>query len=537
MGKPAPAQKAMKAKKVLKAGKAKPRRLLHSKGSLRSVLAELVMGGGKVSSKDAESAMAAFAPEMRAGWPLKKGKADPKKWRTIEDVPVHVDFTRRPWLPPDWTQGIKRTHGGNTYTVYMPPGEIRTFYHQWQAEEYLGKKLTTAEGFSGQLHMAELARKQVPLEDDAFLKLLSKQERAHLVDSSKFHVCIVSARRAQTSEGARDIAGVQYAFTSMGVTPTWYVDAGSLAAYKSLGLRAKVGGKLTPARNMALDDAQRANKICVQCSDDLSQWQYRVGEQAQDRSMDGLNAAHRQARSFDISPVAAARFILAKMRSAPGDRPPKLGGAYILGDCSRTWGGEAFSRAHFILGDFFVADVGSSLRFDERLTLKEDYDFVAQHIQEHGSVMRCNRLTFSAKHYSNAGGAVDNRDDAGVKEQANMAILFEKWPRAIFPHNTRKNEVMLRWPAEGSAKELEGAAVPERLLARTGLAASSLIVATAKVPRVQYMAKRVRKVAGHTVGHAMSLLVPNAKGKACKYTCTDLKYDVRLGFLELRGPA
>ena len=128
------------------------------------------------------------------------------------------------WLPDDWCQGVKRTHGGNTYVVFLPPTEIRTLYHQWQIEDYLGRKLGPQDGFKGQLRLAKLAREQVQLDpEDAFFALLSAHERAQLVDGSAFHFCIVSARRAQVPEGARDIAVVQDAFTSPGVAPAWYV--------------------------------------------------------------------------------------------------------------------------------------------------------------------------------------------------------------------------------------------------------------------------------------------------------------------------
>ena len=135
---------------------------------------------------------------------------------------MHIDFTRKAWLPDDWCQGVKRTHGGNTYVVFLPPTEIRTLYHQWQIEDYLGRKLGPQDGFKGQLRLAKLAREQVQLDpEDASFALLSAHERAQLVDGSAFHFCIVSARRAQVPEGARDIAVAQDAFTSSGVTPAW----------------------------------------------------------------------------------------------------------------------------------------------------------------------------------------------------------------------------------------------------------------------------------------------------------------------------
>merc|ERR1712217_11912 len=134
----------------------------------------------------------------------------------------------------------------------------------------------------------------------------------------------------------------------------------------------------------------------------------------------------------------------AKMRAAPGYKKPQLGGVYMLGSCSRTFAGEEFVRNHFILGDFFVVDK-SKVRFDESMTLKEDYDFTCAHIKAHGSVMRCNRMTLSVKHYSNAGGAVDERDKKGAKERMNIDILNRKWPRCFRKNPKRKNEVILKW--------------------------------------------------------------------------------------------
>ena len=44
----------------------------------------------------------------------------------------------------------------------------------------------------------------------------------------------------------------------------------------------------------------------------------------------------------------------------------------------------------------------TSLRFDERMTLKEDYDYTAQHLHEHGAVARSNRVFITATHCARA---------------------------------------------------------------------------------------------------------------------------------------
>jgi len=192
---------------------------------------------------------------------------------------------------------------------------------------------------------------------------------------------------------------------------------------------------------------QRAKKkVCVQSSDDISAWEYRGGKQAAVRTDDAMNSAFEASTRYIVSPVAAARFLLAKMRGAPEAKKPKLGGVYMLGSCSRTFAGKSqVARSHFILGDFFVVDHGSKCTFDANMKLKEDYDFTCSHLKENGSVVRCNRMTLAVKHYSNSGGAVATRDKKGVEERRNIAILQRKWPRVFSSNPKRKNEVIMRW--------------------------------------------------------------------------------------------
>ena len=91
-----------------------------------------------------------------------------------------------------------------------------------------------------------------------------------------------------------------------------------------------------------------------------------------------------------------------------------------------------------------MVEPGCALRFDERMTLKEDYDFTAQHLAKHGAVARSNRVWVTALHYKNEGGAVADRNDE--KEQFNIALLKYKWPGAIAKHPTRgENEVFFAW--------------------------------------------------------------------------------------------
>eukprot|EP00940_MAST-03C_sp_MAST-3C-sp2_P001969 g1969.t1 len=122
----------------------------------------------------------------------------------------------------------------------------------------------------------------------------------------------------------------------------------------------------------------------------------------------------------------------------------RLGGAYVNFNKGFAVMSAPTSRDLFIVGDFLVIDPFSMPRFDEEMTLKEDYDFTAQHLSTYGVVMRSNRVFVKARHYKNAGGAVAVRNDE--TEQRNISILKRKWPGVFRDHKRRgANEVRMDW--------------------------------------------------------------------------------------------
>mmetsp|Transcript_84745 Transcript_84745/g.237250 ORF Transcript_84745/g.237250 Transcript_84745/m.237250 type:complete len:512 (+) Transcript_84745:78-1613(+) len=367
------------------------------------------------------------------------------------------DRLRPFWLPEDWAQGVKTTC--KTFLpVYIAPNG-KTYYHRTIIEQIVSRQLGGLEGMRKHaLRMVsegkDWAEEKVSFGPDAKLfACLSKQERACLPGKDELHFCVVSARRAGERTGIRGLVNVQSKLLAAGVRPRWYVDEASLQEYRALGLDAVVGGRLTAARNKALNDAARKGKACVQLSDDINRWSYFSGsfhnmrEACRGDASRMLKRANEAARSSDmltISPVAAARFLLAKMRAAEGR--PRLGGIYPTGNAALgLLTGAPVSRDGFILGDFFVHD-GSPCRFDESMTLKEDYDFTCSHLARHGCVLRVNRLILQATHESNPGGAVAERDSKGMKERQNIKILMRKWPGVFKLHGTRGDtQVTMRW--------------------------------------------------------------------------------------------
>lgn len=577
------AKKTVTKKKGIKTG------LWIKKNSLRDALVNQLKEGtgrkdiniGSVSKVTARSE-SAIPIEERGGFPLKltKGGVHPKDWMTAKGVKIIVDFQRATWLPDDWGQGVKQTQptshstggGGGILTTFVAP-DGRSFFHKETSQQYAGRTLTSKDGWNGQIRLAKLQAMQTvqliqnvakdkdeslmegKLDNDATLfKLLSRTERQRLPNKAEFHICIVSARRASKFEGIKDIFTVEMLFKQAGLCPTWYVDHESLKDYKALGLTAVVGGKLTPARNKALADARRLGKVCVQCSDDIMAWEYRDGPNAKKRTDDLMNAAHAAARRIIISPVAAARFIVAKMRGAQ-DPKPKLGGVYMLGSCARTFCGEAFSKSHFILGDFFVVEPDSVVNFDNNMRLKEDYDFTCSHINKYGSVMRCNRMTLNVKHYSNVGGACTNRDTKGLEEKRNIEILNSKWPGCFRPNPKRRNEVIMRWkntkedgddeeigegksssvkPLKNGRKTNGSSTNAKKSIAKrkpptslTGLPPNAVLMRTDKRALSEYIVARCKKVSGKTVGEVLA-------GKFKDYLSKDLSYDLMRGYLSLK---
>jgi len=198
-----------------------------------------------------------------------------------------------------------------------------------------------------------------------------------------------------------------------------------------------------------------------------------------------------------------------------------------------------------------------ALDFDEEMKLKEDYDFACSHIKKHGSVMRCQRMTLTVKHYSNVGGAVAVRNSP--EEQRNIAILHSKWPGVFRNNPKRKNEVIMRWKADssersdgmfdddedGSSTSAKGskatpsfkkakAVVKKIMKPKTGSFSPRAKIARTGKTTSECITARCKKVAGKTVEQALALTYKGSKGNDCKYGLSDLKYDLKTGMLKLR---
>ena len=201
----------------------------------------------------------------------------------------------------------------------------------------------------------------------------------------------------------------------------WYVGHGEADEYKEAGaVNVVESGGLIDSRNRALDDAHNSGRGCVQVSDDFG----------------GVTLAGTKSDK-KITLLQAI-----EMMSGVADQiGAKLAGVAPVANRFYVDPEKPVKTRHFIVGDLiYVAP--SSPRFDDKLRLKEDYDFTAQHLKEYGAVARLDVLMAKFAHRTNAGGAVAYRT-SDVEQEA-IAYLKAKWPGAIVDNPRRPDEVLFK---------------------------------------------------------------------------------------------
>lgn len=234
-------------------------------------------------------------------------------------------------------------------------------------------------------------------------------------DLDGVYVAIISSGRPQNVPRLRESVGPATYYTGYGESNA-YVQQGAEAALET--------GALCISRNAALDNAAAHNAPCLQLSDDIK----RIRRLMPDESTEIVELSEivqlmrerlRESIFFNLAGVA------------PTDNA-------FFSNVSKP---VAF--AHFCVGDFILV-LPSVPRFDENLSLKEDYDFTLQHIQEYGGVVRSNDVLVSFAHRSNVGGAVAYR--TAKREQEAIRLLKSKWGGVIRDNPRRLNEVLLKLP-------------------------------------------------------------------------------------------
>lgn len=93
-----------------------------------------------------------------------------------------------------------------------------------------------------------------------------------------------------------------------------------------------------------------------------------------------------------------------------------------------------FSFQRIVLGTFSCI-LDTTLRYDESLPLKEDYDFFLQNIKKSGRVLRMNFLSYYCDHQKMAGGCQSYRTQSA--ESDNFDRLQKKWGQSVVQKNNK----------------------------------------------------------------------------------------------------
>lgn len=203
---------------------------------------------------------------------------------------------------------------------------------------------------------------------------------------------------------------------------TWIVGKGEREAYEMAGAEfVDEGGGLCESRNHALKRAFALGVPCIQISDDLKKLEL------------GFHDGDKK-KAKPISFEDAVSSILKTM----DEHKLMLGG--VAPTANLFYFNKEVSTNLFVIGDFIIVKP-CQLFFDEKLKLKEDYDYTIQHFRKFGGAVRRNDILASFLHRTNAGGACASR--TSKLEQESIAYLKKKWPNMIKDNPRRPDEILL----------------------------------------------------------------------------------------------
>lgn len=113
---------------------------------------------------------------------------------------------------------------------------------------------------------------------------------------------------------------------------------------------------------------------------------------------------------------------------------------------------QPYSTNIYIGGPFQGHIKGTSIRYDESLNLKEDYDITLQHLHKYGCVWRCNFAHYYVKQAIQAGGCAEQRNS--LEEKRQFELLQKKWGSKVITRDSSSKRSfdfnpILRSPLKG----------------------------------------------------------------------------------------
>lgn len=216
---------------------------------------------------------------------------------------------------------------------------------------------------------------------------------------------------------------------------TWVVPHPERHDYATAGANAVLPVKdpppgryaLSAARNAAMDHAAHHNAVCIQTDDDCKGFKAIPADGSKPHPADWpeLRDAFLTALNGDTHLVGV----------------PPTDNAYFARGKQLDYG--------FIIGSLCATDT-NTVRWDETLPFKEDYDYTCGHLAAYGRIARLDMYVASYQHYSNRGGAVTNRTPEAELELVNK--LTSRWPQYLRPHPRRPGELSFTPQRKGGTR-------------------------------------------------------------------------------------
>lgn len=178
----------------------------------------------------------------------------------------------------------------------------------------------------------------------------------------------------------------------------------------------KETGNMAKVRNFILKNNKE--KHFIMCDDDIRTFKYIE------------NAIQKNMTSEQINQMITNGFTMAE------ELGTVLWGINLLQDMLVYRECSPFSLLSVVLGPF-SAHIKNNLEYDERLLLKEDYDYALQVLQKHHKLLRFNKYSYVTKHITITGGcaAYRTRD----KEIEQMKIFKQKWGKRVVKGDIKKS--------------------------------------------------------------------------------------------------
>lgn len=187
-------------------------------------------------------------------------------------------------------------------------------------------------------------------------------------------------------------------------------------------------GNMARIRNFILEECYKKSDYVVMMDDDVSDILYHE------------NGKRVSMKEKDIKDFVVNGFIMCE------DMDIKLFGLNLLDDRKAYREYSPYSTLSVVLGPF-CGHIKSSIRYDERLGLKEDYDYSLQHLRKYKGILRFNKYSYTVDHITGSGGCTSYR--VREEEERQIRLFQKKWSRKVVKIKDSSINPVIKCPLRG----------------------------------------------------------------------------------------